>query len=54
VEPVKPATAARAEPKEPRPAAPPRAPVVNRTLKEAPLPCVYKPVMTNEDLARCR
>ncbi len=61
-EPVKPAPVVQEEPVKAKTVvreAPP-APEIARLqkasapLKPAPLPCVYKPVMTDEDLARCR
>lgn len=48
---AKPVSASKQAPKASAPAAPP--PVV-RKLGEARQECVYKPVMTNEDLERCR
>jgi uncharacterized membrane protein YhaH (DUF805 family) len=53
-EPVKAKTVVSEEPKAPQPAAVARMQKASAPLKAAPLPCVYKPVMTDEDLARCR
>jgi hypothetical protein len=48
---AKPVTASKASPKAVAPAA---APPPARKLGEAKPECVYKPVMTNEDIERCR
>ncbi len=53
---AKPTTAAARPAPKPRtePRAPSTPPATARTLGPAPSACVYKPVMTDEDLARCR